>query len=227
MSNRRKSPVDALIAEHRLIAAVLGSMEMIAHAIEGGAAPDVRAARAALRFMTEFADGLHHEKEEAILFPALGRLGVCATNQPFVMMCHEHEVGRAHVRRMAKFLDVLEHGASDGVARETAAIEFAREAKSFAALLRHHIARENDELFPMIRASLGSADVAALAAAFERTEREDFGVDARERAVEAAERLIAAWPYEPPEGAPSEESSPAPAASSAAASAPAARTRRR
>ncbi|MCG3135346.1 MAG: hypothetical protein HMLKMBBP_02944 [Planctomycetes bacterium] len=191
MAEHEMGPIEVLVAEHRVIGAVLGCMERMASRIEEGGTADLESARRAVEFMNGYADRLHHEKEEAILFPTLGRLGILSSNRPFVMMCHEHEMGRAHLRRMGKFLDSWSAG---GAAGRQAALSFAADARSYASLFREHIRREDDELFPAVHRALHRDDLSVLADAFDSADRESLRPDARERLTELARTLLDRWP---------------------------------
>ena len=53
--------------------------------------------------------------------------------------------------------------------------------ESYAGLLRAHIGKENKVLFPLAERSLGATDKAALAAEFDRVEREETGEGVHEQ----------------------------------------------
>ncbi len=91
--------IEVLMGEHRLIEQALGSLETYALEIVADAPPrrDVVGEYAA--FFGGFADACHHGKEEDILFQRMVERGLPREVGPLAVMYHEHELGRAHVRR--------------------------------------------------------------------------------------------------------------------------------
>lgn len=172
--------IERLIDEHRTILRALEVLDEIADRVTEDPASLADDARALMSFVQRFADTLHHGKEEHLLFPAMEASGEPREGGPIGVMLDEHEQGRAHVRRMHLALEDL----------GTNAELFETEAIGFTELLREHIEKEEELLFPMAEAML-SADVLA-----ELTERfatnHDAGeVDALIRTLEALETR---WP---------------------------------
>jgi hemerythrin-like domain-containing protein len=128
-----------------------------------------------LEFFRLFADRCHHGKEEDLLFPLLQRKGLPAAGGPVAVMLYEHEQGRALIREMTEAADVFR---SDTV---KAGGLWAEAARQYAALLREHIAKENNILFVMAENLLSPAEQAELAAAFEKVEEEKMGAGTHER----------------------------------------------
>lgn len=166
------SPTTQLRQEHEVILQVLACLEKLA------AAPgpfDAASAGEIVEFLRTFADACHHRKEEELLFPQLRRHGV---EGPVGVMLHEHELGRDLVRAMA------------GAQQAGAAAAFAAAAARFVPLLREHIAKENQVLFPMADRLLEGAAGAELAAGFAATERA-HAPGTHQRMLALAQRLCA------------------------------------
>ncbi len=90
-----------------------------------------------------FADGLHHAKEEELLFPLLVDKGFSNQNGPVAVMLHEHVLGRNFVKTMIEGSRELKNG-------NTEADREVREALiGYANLLQAHIGKENNILFRM------------------------------------------------------------------------------
>jgi hemerythrin-like domain-containing protein len=143
-----------------------------------------RAASKLIDFIRTFADGCHHAKEEDLLFVRLGERGFPTQGGPVAVMLHEHELGRAHVAAVADGLEAA--AAGDEVAREAVAKHLA----GYADLLRHHIFKEDNVLFPMADQALSTEDQVALAADFARVEHDEIGEGVHER-YEALARELA------------------------------------
>ncbi|MFY9341893.1 MAG: hemerythrin domain-containing protein [Planctomycetota bacterium] len=172
-------PVDVLSAEHQTILAVLGAMaNEQRHLLAGGS---VRTAfwNPALEFLEQYADRCHHGKEELALFVELERAGLPPTHGPTVCMRNEHELGRQGRRAM---LDALHARDGSGLAVAVGA---------YVELLRDHIEKEDQVLFPMAKSMLDEAAVARLRTAFARVEHHDMGEGAHARYEELARHLAA------------------------------------
>ena len=154
-------PIERLRNEHRLILLALGCLERL---VDAGARQrkldEVDAARV-LVFLRSFADAAHHAKEEDALFPKLIEKGLPAKGGPVSVMLEEHEEGRRLVSEMGEHLDRAAQGA------ELDMDAFARAGRAFVALLRDHIDKENEVLFPMAERILSQDDAAELANAFD------------------------------------------------------------
>lgn len=156
---------DKLRAEHERILGSLDVLEDLAARAREGAA-DADRARDVLDFLRTFADQLHHAKEEQMLFPALGEAGMPPEGGPVGMMLMEHDEGRRLVEHMA---GAVEEQLGSDAARST----FAQAAGSFVQLLRDHIAKENEILFPLADQMLSEQSQSELAAGFERFDEQE------------------------------------------------------
>jgi hemerythrin-like domain-containing protein len=118
----------ALVNEHKLIVRMLAVLERNALRTSRGEYCDYR---------------FHHAKEEDILFEALVNNGMPSANSPVAAMLMEHDQGRAYVRAMEE----AAKAALAGTTGQDAAI--ALNAVSYLELLREHIAKEDDILYPL------------------------------------------------------------------------------
>jgi len=125
--------------DHVVIESVLSALSVMIRRSRDTGALDLDDARETIRFLTEFADTAHHEKEELHLFPAMERAGLPPQGGPTSVMREEHDAGRAHVRAMTAALDASPPDID----------AFQTRASSFVLLLRDHIAKENQVLFQM------------------------------------------------------------------------------
>ncbi|MHC4958231.1 MAG: hemerythrin domain-containing protein [Planctomycetota bacterium] len=146
-------PISELMDEHRII-------EKVLTALEAAADRDMPLDfyERAADFIANFADGCHHAKEEDRLFPVLEQRGIPRQEGPIGVMCDEHEIGRALVKRMRDAV-----AAGDAASARAASVDY-------AALLRAHIMKEDQILFPMGRGQLSQADLEALSASFQEVE---------------------------------------------------------
>jgi hemerythrin-like domain-containing protein len=177
--------IDELMNEHRLIERVLDAVEAQAAELERGHPVRAGFFLEAAEFLSGFADGCHHHKEEGVLFPAMIESGMPREGGPIGVMLQEHEQGRAFIRAIRQGATRL-GGGEAGSARPLVAA-----TRGYVALLRDHIVKEDEVLFPMAGQVLSPARMVQVAADFERVEREETGEGAHQRFHAQADRLIA------------------------------------
>ena len=155
--------IDLLMDEHQLILRSLDALDAFTAGMTGGEDDKAELSRF-VRFIRGFADARHHGKEEDILFVAMVAAGFPRDGGPIAVMMMDHEAGRAHVAVMA------ERAAQPTPwtdADRGAAIAAAR---GYAELLRGHIRKEDQILYPMARQRLHEEALAGVdrdCAAFE------------------------------------------------------------
>jgi hemerythrin-like domain-containing protein len=163
--------------EHRVIEQVLSCLEVMANRAIAEGKLDATSADAALDFFQTFADGCHHRKEENHLFPLMETKGFPRDGGPTGVMLHEHEEGRHHIQGMRAAV-------ANGAVRE-----FAEHARAYVELLRQHILKEDQRLFPMANQVFSSADQASLVESFARVEDKDVEEGAHEKYLDIADLL--------------------------------------
>jgi hemerythrin-like domain-containing protein len=140
-------------------------------------------------FFRNFADGCHHRKEEESFFMALADSGLSNQTGPIAIMLAEHEQGRTYNRAMEKAARAIDRG------EPAAQTDLTRNALEYIGLLRQHIRRENEFLFPMAERLISPLRQKELAAEFEQIERKETGAGVHEkyhRLAEAMEKEAAA-----------------------------------
>lgn len=90
-----------------------------------------------------FADGLHHAKEENLLFPLLGEKGFSPEQGPVAVMLNEHTQGRDFVKGALNGINDFKNGKPGEL--ET----IYENLGNYAFLLQNHISKENNILFRM------------------------------------------------------------------------------
>jgi hemerythrin-like domain-containing protein len=138
-------------------------------------------------FIRNYADRFHHAKEEDVLFKALVKNGMPAKQSPIEAMQIEHEQGRAHVR-------ALEMAARQALAGNTGqAALIAAHAKGYAQLLRGHIDKEDQILYPLAERILPQEVRAGMLAAYRQAAATAPGLEAKyQEMVARYERQLAA-----------------------------------
>jgi len=172
---------EELVRDHEVILGVLDGLEAHAEAVEGGGSLDVGYLRDAVAFSQGFVDRCHHGKEEHCLFPCLERRGVPREGGPIGVMLAEHEQGRQLVRRISEAADRYEAG--QGKAAEVVGL-----VREYVALLRAHIAKENQVLFPLGEAVLADSDDGEVGRCYDGVEHQQ-GRGEHQRLTQLAARL--------------------------------------
>lgn len=178
------SPTDILMQEHRLIEHVLDALETAADQMERRQAVRPGFFLDAADFIAGFADGCHHRKEEGVLFGALRDSGMPVAGGPIELMLDEHEQGRRLTRGMRDAARRLE-GSDDDADRRS----LITNARGYVALLREHIIKEDEMLFPMADELLSAERQDQVRQGFERVERDDMGAGAAEKFQALADKL--------------------------------------
>ena len=178
------TPTQVLMAEHELILEALDAVEKKVAAIRAGTAPDRTYFEKVVAFLREFADKCHHGKEENLLFKRMTERGFPVQSGPIAVMLSEHEAGRAYIRGIAE-------GAAKLGTDPAAANQIVENARGYIDLLRAHIGKENNVLFPMADRALTPEDQAHLAKEFDRFEAEETGAGVHEAMLKLLAELKA------------------------------------
>ena len=133
----------ALVDEHRLILRMIALLERNAPKTAEGSYLNWQFYLDGIDFIRQYADRFHHAKEEDVLFKALVDNGMPKDNSPVAAMLMEHDQGRNFVRAMVSAVLEAQAGRTDAYQ------EIADNATGYATLLRDHIAKEDDILYPL------------------------------------------------------------------------------
>jgi hemerythrin-like domain-containing protein len=174
---------DILMSEHRVIERVIASLETAANRLQAGQEVRPGFFMDAADFIKGFADGCHHRKEEGVLFKALQANGMPAGQGPIAVMLSEHEQGRKFTQGMRAAAQGLQAG--DASARQS----LVKNALGYAALLRQHIQKEDQVLFPMASRIIPVDKQAQVVDDFEKVEHEETGAGVHEKYLALAKAL--------------------------------------
>lgn len=168
-------PTEILKEEHRLVLVMLQVIDAVCAKLDKGETVDDGHLASIIDFIRTFTDQCHHAKEEKLLFPALGKVGLPATDGPVAVMLSEHALGRSLARGMDEALAAMKSGNASG------ARAFAENARKYVALLVNHIDKEDHVLFVMADQRLSPEIQEELTAGFDRVEREETGEGVHEK----------------------------------------------
>jgi hemerythrin-like domain-containing protein len=176
-AERTSGPATAnLRHEHEVILRALAVLERLGDRLATGRPVSPATVSELVQLLRTFADRCHHGKEEDHLFPAMRAKGA---GDVLAVFLEDHEEGRRYLRRLA----------GDAPAAERAAA-----ARRYVGLLRDHIQREDEALFPLADGLFTPEEHAALAGAYADVEREVIGPGAHDQLVATLARLEAAIP---------------------------------
>ncbi len=137
-----------------------------------------------LEFFRLFADRCHHGKEEVFLFPLLEKKGIPRDGGPIGVMLCEHTRGRELIHEMELASSQFQDSPAVSGRR------WAQAAAEYTNLLREHIAKENNVLFPMAESLLTNEEQERLAQDFEQMEIQKMGVGTHERLHSRMNQLL-------------------------------------
>lgn len=176
-----------MVDEHQLILRMIALVEQNTARLEQGKFRNWQFYLDAVDFIRNYADRFHHAKEEDVLFVELIKNGMPEKQSPIEAMHMEHDQGRAHVRA----LEEAAQKALDGETGQGAII--AEHAKGYAALLRGHIDKEDNILYPLAERVLPEVVRERMLAAYAAAEAKTPQLEQRYRElVEEYERQAAA-----------------------------------
>ncbi len=166
-----------MVEEHKLILRMIALVERNTALMDAGKFRDWQFFLDAVDFIRNFADRYHHAKEEDVLFSALVANGMPEQNSPVAAMLMAHDQGRAFVRGM-------EEGAQKAFDGEPGQIgRIAENARGYAALLRDHIDKEDNILYPLAERVLPEAPRPAMVAAYAKADAAAAGLAQRYQAL--------------------------------------------
>jgi len=154
-----------MVDEHKLILRMIALVENNTALLEQGKFRNWQFYIDAVDFIRNYADRFHHAKEEDVLFVELIKNGMPEKQSPIEAMHMEHDQGRAHVRA----IEEAAQKALDGEIGQAPVI--IENAKGYAALLRGHIEKEDDILYPLAERVLPEEVRARMLDAYARAEQ--------------------------------------------------------
>lgn len=166
-------PVRKLVDEHLVIKQLLAFIPDIINNLDLSTEEGRQTVRSTVDFIRSYADKYHHAKEEEILFkyfdPGLDILKV---------MLEDHETARAHVRAILGSLDKSD---AKGIADHL---------NAYRELLKEHIKREDEILYPWIERNLSTSQIGQLFSQFTDVDQstDSKAIDASLKFIETLEK---------------------------------------
>lgn len=134
-------PMQRLLQEHRIIAALTSSLEVWSISAEEDDDIDVECADLLMSLLAEFVDEVHHKKEETIVVPMLVELDLIP-EQEHLRVEHQHERYLVdELRRLTGRRDVRDRSCCS---------RFATLARELAAFQRGHLESETRGIYAQL-----------------------------------------------------------------------------
>lgn len=155
--------IEALLEEHEEISRFSEQLEQRCIALMEENEFDIQAFRADIEFIRTYADERHHKKEEVLLFQAmLDELGEAAVPPVKNGMLVEHNMGRMYVMQLESAVETYAN------ARTPAnKLDILAQAMGYVHLIRRHIYKENNALYPFAQRALSPETMQKLDAQYE------------------------------------------------------------
>lgn len=174
---------EVLTEEHRVIESVLNTLEEAATQLENGQPVRPEFFLSATDFIRGFADGCHHRKEEGVLFKRMQEQGMPVQGSPLGVMLAEHELGRQYTRVLLSAAEGMQSGDVNATRRAV------QSTRSYVSLLRQHILKEDNILFPMADNLIPVEQHAVVWDDFEQVEHAETGEGVHEKYLALAKAL--------------------------------------
>jgi len=162
--------------DHVYILKLIDVMEKVSLEAE----PEASLFETIVHIIRNFADGLHHAKEEKLLFPLMAQKGFSNEQGPIAVMLSDHDEGRAYVKGMSDHIESYRQG------NKLALQQIISNMKGYCTLLRDHIAKENNVLFRMADNAISSDEQKMLLSQFTCI---DKGQSGNESSIEFISRI--------------------------------------
>lgn len=168
---------EMLSYEHKNILKVIDAMEAECLRLEKGGKLDSVFFEKAVYFIRNYADRFHHAKEEDILFREMRKNETSMHCNPIDQMLYEHELGRGFVKGIELG---LKNSDKSGVMKN---------ARGYTELLRQHIFKEDNILYPMADSVIAGKAQKAMLDEFAEVEKSGKFADVKEKCLSISASL--------------------------------------
>ena len=181
------NPIHQLMDDHELILQVLDKMEKSVQQVHTQEKLEREHWEYFIRFFRDFTDGIHHKKEEELLFPVLVKAGIPVEHGPIGCMLSEHDLGRSCIKQIENSLNRYQEG------ENTALKDLVEAAEEYLQLLRQHIMKENQVLFMMAERLLSISEKNRLGLQFQNLLSEEENQQITKRMQQGFASLAASY----------------------------------
>ena len=180
------APFYILKHEHRIIEQVLRALEGVCFRLRVQEDVPVTDIVQLVDFISVFADGYHHAKEEMYLFPALLKQGFTGEEGVLGAISHEHKTERDLVQKLLQSIKDLQEEKPDSVRI------FTETASRYISHLLGHLRHEDATIFRLAEELMPAEEKDALYKDFKRAE-DEVGIESVREYEDLAESLERKW----------------------------------
>jgi len=171
---------ELLRQDHEITERVFAAMEA---RFASAAGPSPAQVMRLVRYLNDYVDRCHNQKEEQHLFPRLERGGMPRHAGPLAVMLHEHEQAQQILASLVPLGRAF--AAGDKAVLPDLRVAF----EAYAALCKDHFWKESDILYPAAERMLSETDAAEIVQGIEALEA-SIGEGTRERYYRMAKEII-------------------------------------
>lgn len=186
------SPTENLKREHEAMYEVLNIMSKIANDIKEKKVFYTTDIDSIVDFLIVFWYNCHNQKEEQVFYPALIRAGIKTDDESIGDISHEHSMGRIYIREMSHSIENCKIGNAFSCER------LADNLNNYVNLLRIHIQKEEEILFPKANDTLTEENLREISDQFEVIEEQTIGHSVHEHYFELLKQLKGQYPQNSP-----------------------------
>lgn len=157
-----KTALEILSDEHQNILIVIGTLLQECDSLQSGNEINKGFFNKTIEFVRGYADKFHHAKEEDFLFVELCNNEAQMACNPTQQMLHEHDLGRDFIKELEKGI------------KENNKDKIIKNARGYSQLLREHIFKEDNVLYPMADQALNQNIKNKMLENFKRVEQKFF-----------------------------------------------------
>jgi hemerythrin-like domain-containing protein len=169
------TPTEILKHEHNIILMVLDAAKREEQFIRQRGKIHIAELEKMMDFIRNFADRCHHAKEESLLFVKMNEKGMPSESGPIRVMLKEHTEGRRRIKAIGEAIPKAREG-------DPSALQIIHEnLDAYIQLLRNHIDKEDNVLYPMADKVFTEQDQQSLSEAFDKVEAEEMGEGVHEK----------------------------------------------
>lgn len=155
-------PLESLRNEHGLMRHFMDNMELAARMLEEDKRPPTEFFAKAVEFVRTFADGLHHHKEEHVMFTQLAQKHGGEMDAEIAALRSQHEVARNNMAEIASYLAGYDEG------QPVPASKILENTKAYCELMRKHVHQEDHVFFPKVKETMSAEEMDMLDVEFKR-----------------------------------------------------------
>ncbi|MDP4089736.1 MAG: hemerythrin domain-containing protein [Bacillota bacterium] len=180
--------IELMMEEHKYIKRALVVIRKMSISVLNGREVPFEDYNRVVEFVRNYADKLHHNKEEEILFKKMREeMGEALVGAPISGMLVEHDLGRLFIKNLEEALERVRNGDMDS------RVDVIANAVGYADLLNRHIEKEDKVIYNFARRSLKEEAMGYVNESCEKVEQSAEKESIQKRYISILEELESNW----------------------------------